>query len=351
MKIEFAVNVACLILVIYLCLRPNLSGGHRVESAKARALTVVQPLSSIRPTTATTPKPTPMITQKIIPLFVDEFKAVKRNCTHYYRGWAAGLNSQIIVEVSRVIHAHLSNCYYCAGQDGSGPQLFGDAYSQVLCAEREQQMFVSQAVFFDSMRTYCDQKRQSADRMSYFQCVRHVYRGLILNSGRQQWLEELALLDKDSSGREPVYFHLRLGDERTDKRAQFVPPMSDEEYAELVAKAMRWRSNSTALISSRDHDRAENIVQLVNSKRVHAGGQELRFHATLLKHDIGNLQMQTRFFETLARRKVLTFGSVSSNFETIMMLHRDSATQDFIELHRGYFWNFDGYNRNVYADT
>lgn len=42
-------------------------------------------------------------------------------------------------------------------------------------------------------------------------------------------------------------------------------------------------------------------------------------------------------------------GQFSSNYETVMILHINSPTQQFIELYHGFIWNYALKEINIYS--
>lgn len=131
---------------------------------------------------------------------------------------------------------------------------------------------------------------------------------------------------------------MRLKDERTDQRILHIPEISDLGYSSMVNHVIS-RYPSTIYISSAENTRLKHIVNLVNnSERLKIIDSEV---------DEKDFPKQLAFFEELSKQHVLVIGSMSSNFEIVMQLHRHGPSEHFVELYGGYVWDFYPHWRNI----
>lgn len=260
------------------------------------------------------------------------------NCTLLHDKHYFGLNSNIIVEMVRVVQSRLAGCYYCVDDAGVATYVMPNTYAR-LCRPTDNVRRVALDngnwdKFYGKLHDYCRLFPSYSGYQTFFECMRNLYFELF--DVERVHSAQTVRLAPDS-----LYVHFRLGDEKTDVRQHLVEAWTEHEYASIVTSVRSNFGYRRVYFSSADTGKISAIAAIA-CDRMPEGSCVLLDSV----YDIGNVLVQTAFFEELARKNTTVLGSLSSNFETVMMLHRPAPAHNFIELYHGCFWNMHHCRRN-----
>lgn len=191
--------------------------------------------------------------------------------------------------------------------------------------------------FYGIVKRYCDTYGFGLGYLNYFRCVRKIYQEVY---GMEYHMNKKGPRKFAQLAANSLYIHLRLSDERTDQRGHMIEEMSDADYSDIIRFVIANSNYKVIYASSRDSGRLARILSS-------ACNNTMCFDVDKIAN-IADFDTQTEFFNALETKNITIIGSMSSNFETIMALHRHSPSCNFIELYKGFLWNLDHCRRNLY---